>query len=277
MVNVLFFEYFRRMGIDKQVFGTYEWAVENANFISGCAHNCKYCYSKEMAIRFKRKTSKNWEKEEINSSQLIKKVKKVDGLIMYPSSHDITPINLQYSITFLQKLLESGNRVLIVSKPHMIVIEKICDTFSKFKEHILFRFTIGSNNSEVLKFWEPNAPSFEERLKCLKYAYGLGFSTSISCEPMLDSNIEQLVLELDPYVTDSIWIGKANFLLRRLKMNGITDIENITKANELISLQSDSKIKTLYDNLSTNQKIKWKESIKKIVQIEISTIRGLDK
>ena len=106
MVNVLFFEYFRRMGNDKQVFGTYEWAVENANFISGCAHNCKYCYSKEMAIRFKRKTSKNWEKEEINAAQLIKKVKKVDGLIMYPSSHDITPINLQYSITFLQKLLE---------------------------------------------------------------------------------------------------------------------------------------------------------------------------
>lgn len=277
MVNVLFFEYFRRMGIDKQVFGTYEWAVENANFISGCAHNCKYCYSKEMAIRFKRKTSKNWEKEQINSAQLIKKVKKVDGLIMYPSSHDITPINLQYSITFLQKLLESGNRVLIVSKPHMIVIKEICETFSKFKEHILFRFTIGSNNSNVLKFWEPNAPSYEERMNCLKYAYEHGFSTSISCEPMLDSNIEQLVLELDPYVTDSIWIGKANFLLRRLKMNGITDIDNITKANELISSQSDSKIKTLYNNLSTNQKIKWKESIKKIVQIEISTIKGLDK
>ena len=277
MVNVLFFEYFRRMGNDKQVFGTYEWAVENANFISGCAHNCKYCYSKEMAIRFKRKTSKNWEKEEINAAQLIKKVKKVDGLIMYPSSHDITPINLQYSITFLQKLLESGNRVLIVSKPHMIVIEEICNTFSKFKEHILFRFTIGSNNSNVLKFWEPNAPSYEERLNCLKYAYEKGFSTSISCEPMLDSNIEQLVFELDPYVTDSIWIGKANFLLRRLKMNGITDIENVTKANELISSQSDIKIKALYKNLNTNQKIKWKESIKKIVQIEISTIRGLDK
>lgn len=230
-----------------------------------------------MAIRFKRKTSKNWEKEDINSSQLIKKVKKVDGLIMYPSSHDITPINLQYSITFLQKLLESGNRVLIVSKPHKIVIEKICETFSEFKENILFRFTIGSNNSDVLKFWEPNAPSYEERLNCLKHAYELGFSTSISCEPMLDSNIEQLVLELEPFVTDSIWIGKANFLLRRLKMNGITDTENITKANELISSQTDSKIKTLYNNLITNPKIKWKESIKKIVKIEISTVRGLDK
>ena len=38
------------------VFGTYEWAVKNFNIVSGCSHNCKYCYSKEMAIRFKRKT-----------------------------------------------------------------------------------------------------------------------------------------------------------------------------------------------------------------------------
>lgn len=277
MVNVLFFEYFRSMKKVKQVFGTYEWAVENANFISGCNHNCKYCYSKEMAIRFKRKTSLNWEQEEVNANQLNKIVKKVDGLIMFPSSHDITPINLTNSITFLGKLLKSGNKVLIVTKPHMAVIEKICESFSNYKDYILFRFTIGSNNSETLKFWEPNAPSFEERKKCLIYAYNQGFSTSISCEPMLDDNIEELVLELDPFVTDSIWIGKANFLLRRLKMNGIVDSETITKANELISSQSDRNIKSLFKKINKNPKIKWKESIKKIVQIEISTIKGQDK
>lgn len=261
---------------DKQVFGTYEWAVENANFISGCFHNCKYCYSKEMAIRFKRKTPLNWEQEEINITQLTKKVKKVNGLIMFPSSHDITPINLPYSITFLQKLLNSDNKVLIVTKPHFEVIEKICEIFSSYKNQILFRFTIGSSNSDTLKFWEPNAPSFEERQKCLIYAYNQGFSTSISCEPMLDDSIDELVLKLESYVTDSIWIGKANFLLRRLKMNGIEDVESINKAIELNSLQSDINIKTLYAKLSINPKIKWKESIKKIVQIEISKIKGLD-
>ena len=57
---------------DKQVFGTTEWATKNANFISGCIHNCKYCYSKEMAIRFKRKTSGNWAVEEINHNNLKK-------------------------------------------------------------------------------------------------------------------------------------------------------------------------------------------------------------
>lgn len=265
-----------RMKNNKQVFGTHEWAVQNANFISGCYHDCKYCYSKEMAMRFKRKTSLNWHIEDINTKQLSIKRKKVNGLIMFPSSHDITPKNLPLSITFLQNLLESGNEILIVTKPHLLVIKEICDKFIAFKGKILFRFTIGSKNNDTLKFWEPNAPSFDERKESLVYAFNQGFSTSVSCEPMLDNSTEELVSTLSPYITDSIWIGKANFLLRRLKMNGITDAETINKAHELITQQSDNNIKILYKKLCFNKTVKWKESIKKIVQLEISTVKGLD-
>ena len=261
---------------EKKVFGTTEWAVKNANFISGCNHDCKYCYSKAMGIRFKRKTSANWEVEEVNTDKINKKVKKVDGFIMFPSSHDITPINLNYSVTFLNNLLNVGNKILIVTKPHKVVIEKICETFSDYKENILFRFTIGSKNSDTLKFWEPNAPSFEERKSCLIYAFNNGFATSVSCEPMLDDKIVELVIELEPWVTDSLWIGKPNFLLRRLKANGVDDKDTIDKAKELISLYSDEYIKSLYNELSGRNKIKWKESIKKVVQIEIPTTKGLD-
>ncbi len=275
--NVHFFEYFRRMKNGKQVFGTYEWAVENANFISGCSHNCKYCYSREMAIRFKRKTSLNWQNEEVNYKQLEKNAKKVNGVIMFPSSHDITPENLTNSIKFLKKLLNQDNEILIVTKPHLVVIKTICKEFNTYKDKILFRFTIGSNNSETLKFWEPNAPVYEERKQCLKYAYNKGFSTSVSCEPMLDENIIELVEELTPFVTNSIWLGKMNFLLRRLNMNGINDLETIEKAKKLIEIQSDENIKKIYDQLSTNDKVKWKESIKKVVKIKISTIKGQDK
>lgn len=271
------FEYFRKMKNEKQVFGTYEWAVENANYINGCSHNCKYCYSREMAIRFKRKTILNWEEEEVNYNQLERKAKKVDGVIMFPSSHDITPENLNNSIKFLNKLLKIGNEVLVVTKPHLSVIKSICGNFSEYKNKILFRFTIGSSNSKTLKFWEPNAPDYQERKKCLIYAYENGFSTSVSCEPMLDDNILELVNDLCPYVTNSIWLGKMNFLLRRLKMNGIEDNKTITKAKKLIEIQSDTNIIKLYSQLSSNEKIKWKESIKKVVQIEIPTIKGLDK
>lgn len=275
--NAVFFNYFRKMKNEKQVFGTYEWAVENANYISGCSHNCKYCYSREMAIRFKRKTTTNWKIEEVNYKQLEKKARKVDGVIMFPSSHDITPENLYNTVRFLDKLLKADNEILIVTKPHMIVIETICKKFSDYKNKILFRFTIGSNNSETLKFWEPDAPDFRERKSCLKYAFNKGFATSVSCEPMLDDNIEELVNELDPYITDSIWLGKMNFLLRRLKMNGINDKATIDKAKQLIEIQSDDKIKKLFTKLSSNKKVKWKESIKKVVEIEVSTVKGLDK
>ncbi len=265
------------MKTNKQIFGTTEWASSNKNFINGCSNNCKYCYARSMAIRFKRKTTDNWQEEIVNIKNLNQKAKKENGRIMFPSSHDITPVNLHKSIFFLRELLSVGNQMLIVSKPHFEVIEAICDTFPDYKENILFRFTIGSKDSSILKFWEPDAPNYEERKKCLMYAFNKGFATSVSCEPMLDNNTIELVKDLEPYITDAIWIGKVNRLAHSLKINGYTDIETKERANELLSFQLDNNIWKLYNQLSDNPKIKWKESIKKVVGIEISTIKGADK
>lgn len=260
----------------KHVFGTREWASCNLNFINGCKHDCKYCYSKEMAIRFHRKTSTTWKEEVIRKTSLNKKYKKKDGVIMFPSSHDIHPDNLIYTIHFLINILSQGNNVLIVSKPHLTCIKEICNNFQEYKAAILFRFTIGSSNNKTLKFWEPGAPSYTERIKSLKYAFENGFSTSISCEPMLDGNIERVINDVLPFVTDSIWIGKANFLLRRLKMNGEDDELTLQEAHQLLEMQSDEKIIELYNTLKHYPKLKWKESIKSIVGIEIPAEIGLD-
>lgn len=262
--------------INKKVFGTHEWADKTANCINGCKHDCKYCYSKEMAIRFKRKTPENWKEEEVRNIQLKKKFSKHSGTFMYPSSHDIHPEHLEENIQSLEHLLEPGNKVLIVTKPHLKCITEICRKLNKYKQKILFRFTIGSSNSDVLKFWEPGAPDFKERLESVKYAYNANFQTSLSCEPMLDNNMENLIEIILPFVTDAIWLGKANFLLRRLKMNGINDFETIKKAVQLIEWQKDENILILYKKYKHNPKIKWKESIKKIVGIELPLVKGLD-
>ena len=260
----------------KQVFGTHEWADKTANFINGCKHDCKYCYSKEMAIRFKRKTPENWKEEEVRNIQLKKKFSKHSGTFMYPSSHDIHPEHLEENIIFLKNLLKYGNKVLIVTKPHLKCIKRICNEFTNYKNNILFRFTIGSSNSQTLKFWEPGAPRFKERLESVKYAYNANFQTSLSCEPMLDNDIEDLIEIMLPFVTDAIWLGKANFLLRRLKMNGINGFETIKKAIQLIEWQKEENILILYNKYKHNPKIKWKESIKKIVGIELPLVKGLD-
>jgi len=258
------------------VFGTYEWATRNANFIDGCKHDCKYCYSKAMAIRFGRRKASDWKNEKVRKNNLLKKFSRISGTIMFPSSHDIQPDYLEYALMFLENILTPGNTVLIVTKPHWECIRTICDEFERFKDNILFRFTIGSSNSDTLRFWEPGAPDFDERLACLESAYYRGFQTSVSCEPMLDNNIEDVIVRVMPFITDAIWIGKANALMQRLRVNDVADRETIMKAHELMRWQSDENIAALYNRLKDNPQIKWKESVKSIIGIKIPTQKGLD-
>jgi hypothetical protein len=217
-----------------------------------------------MAIRFKRNTPDNWKNEEVRKDTLTKPVPHYKGTVMFPSTHDITVEHLTESMTMLDNILKSGNKLLVVSKPNMECIQRICDTFTDYKDKILFRFTIGSTDSQVLKFWEPNAASFEERLDCLALAYRMGYQTSVSGEPLLDRNVDDLISKLSPYVTDSIWIGKPNMLLSRTKMNGHDDPETIARCNELSSWISDPDfLQDLYNKYNDNPMIRWKSSIRK--------------
>ena len=63
-----------------------QWAEKYENLISGCAHDCKYCYAKSMAIHYKQNTPDNWKNEVIRNSDLLKKgFRKRNELIMFPS------------------------------------------------------------------------------------------------------------------------------------------------------------------------------------------------
>lgn len=248
-----------------------DWKCQSLNFITGCSHGCLYCYSNGMAAKYGWLKKNAWKTETIRQHSLEARVKKYDEPVMFPSSHDITPPHLEESIQFLKKILEAGNNVMIVSKPHLVCIKRICKEFVQYKDKLLFRFTIGSSDDSVLKYWEPNAPCFKERLNSLKYAYNHGFQTSISCEPMLDKNIEKVVGKVDPYVTETIWIGKINRLLGttgrgNLEFNGHLNQDTKEKALQLIGWQSDENILQLYNNLCDNSKIRWKSSILAVLQ-----------
>ncbi len=198
--------------IQKITIGTKEWADSNVNCYYGCSNNCRYCYAKKMAIRFGRKTKENWKIMVPNQKAIFKNYNKRTGRVMFPTSHDITLESLENSIIVLQKLLKAENEVLITTKPNLYCVKKICERFKDNKDSIQFRFTITSINKENLDFWEPGAPSLEERLDSLKYAYDNEYKTSISIEPFLDSDPYILVEKLRPFVTESIWIGKMNYI-----------------------------------------------------------------
>ncbi|MGO9111864.1 MAG: radical SAM protein [Thermoguttaceae bacterium] len=232
--------------------GTKEWAARNVNIITGCSHNCRYCYAHSMARRFGR--VKDWSTpvlrdEKINSS-------KANGPIMFPSTHDIEPAFLQSCMAALGKLLASGNQVLIVSKPHLECVERICTEFVQYRTEITFRFSIGSLDSAVLKFWEPGAPSFEERLACLQRAIDAGYQTSVSAEPMLDARAIELFHRMSPFVTDKVWIGKLN-----RPRNCIVDWEQIdAEIRQIEANQTVDRLLAIYKALKNERKVAWKDS-----------------
>jgi len=267
---------------NEPVSGTKEWAASSFNVMRGCTHGCLYCYACAMSPRQGGDVSK-WANEEAVEKWARRGFGKRQGTIMFPTAHDITPDNIIHCLPVLKRALKPGNDLLIVSKPHLAVVKALCGELADYKDHILFRFTIGSLNDNVLAFWEPGAPDFSERFASLQHAFNAGFHTSISMEPLLDTveyRIVQAVEKFKPFVTDSIWLGKANHLIRRLKVNG--HMGEIVKYNidnavaELLASQSDEWIKALYETLKGTDKVKWKDSIKQVVGLERPTVAGLD-
>jgi len=267
--------------------GTKEWATTNVNIAYGCNHDCKYCYAKGMAIRFNRDTEENWNMMIPNIKAIEKGYGKRKGRIMFPTSHDI--INLDYSyvkeilvtpknfmdnkekvvvekrnllddsILVLKKLLKAGNEVLITTKPHYDCVKKLCRKLQGYKDQVLFRFTITSLDDEVLKEWEPNAPTFSERRQALRYAFLKGWKTSVSIEPFLDKNPIPLILSIWTYVTDTMWVGllnykKTDFNTKEVCKKIIEEIENLPE--------------------QIRKKIRWKDSMKKIKE-EMKSVNKL--
>jgi DNA repair photolyase len=237
------------------------------NFIAnGCiAHNC---YARSNAIRFRIIQNKDeWTKIRLSRGKLDEPTYNLCGKrIMFPTSHDIFPEFIDETVKYLEGWLKYDNEILIVSKPHLDCIKKICDDLKKYKKQIVFRFTIGSYDNSVLKFWEAEAPNFEERFDSLKYAFSGGFVTSVSCEPFLDGNIIALVEKLLPFISDSIWIGKMNKIRERVDLKGWTQ-NDLNFLNLVEKSQTDEKIHEIYNKLKDNPKVKWKDSIKQIMRL----------
>lgn len=247
--------------------GTKEWADSNINIQFGCPNGCKYCYAAQMAIRFKRfKDLEDWTLNwKINEKNLKKKFRKRKGRIMFPTSHDLTIDNYDETFTVLTRLCEAGNNILITTKPRLEVIKELCNDMIHYRDQIQFRFTIGSMKPGTLLQWEPYAPSFAERFEALKHAYGLGIKTSVSIEPYLDRNPALLIKEIEPYVSDSIWLGI---------MNKTTLPKEGRRLYKELNMQDRYQIANIKSFLDTCQKyakgkLRLKDSIKNLLNMGI--------
>ena len=241
--------------------GTAEWSEQTENISKGCINDCLYCYAAANAVRFKQRERSEWPIEALTKKADIKSYPKRNGVIMFPSSHDITPYNLEVYTRVAKLVLQAGNQLLIVSKPRLECIEHLIAELVPWKAQILFRFTIGSLDATMCKFWEPGAPCPDERIRALKLAHGCGYQTSVSIEPMLEGldMTCDIVEEVEDCVTETIWIGKMNKPRQRVDkyyLEGVFRVEH---------QQRDSEILDLYDLLKGHAKVRWKDSIKGVV------------
>ncbi len=247
----------------EQKSGTHEWAEKTVNCCTGCSNNCRYCYGRQMAVRFRQVKEEEWPLMRIRQHDVDRKHRNYGEVVMFPSSHDITTGNLDACRTVLSNLLAAGNEVLVVSKPELACIIALCETCSDYQNKVLFRFTIGAMDNGLLSFWEPGAPSFEERREALKFAFENGFQTSVSVEPMIDAdNVTDLVADLLPFITETIWVGKMNYL-GRIKSDSAETADAIEQVK---TSQADDRILDIYNSLAGIGQIRWKESVRNIVE-----------
>lgn len=262
--------------------GTREWVRKNGeiNLYSGCLNGCVYCYARFLAHRTNKIHFNDW--VTLRENRKIKIPKKIKSEInkhdfMLPTSSEIFPNSEQYGNVFdnycqkFEEILTKGYTVLITSKPRKDIIEPLIDKFEEYKAQITFRFTIGSMDNKILKILEPNAPKYEERLHCLKYAHKKDFNTSISIEPLIDANPKPLIDAFNPYLSpleygkDSgvIWVG----LLRQRytpiwfrNLHNLNEIYATIKAN-----QSFNNVFKWYQYYYDNNRIQFKETVKALM------------
>lgn len=256
--------------------GFREWAKYSENIQIGCKHQCSYCYALGMSKRRKGQSSYRANLEEwgnncvIRQDKLKKGFRKRNGTIGFPTTHDIYDENYHECRDQLKKMLRVGNDVLITTKPHYNIITLLCEELKEWKDQILFRFTIGSADSNVLKFFEPNAPDYKERAMAVKHAYKMGFSTSLSMEPFLDEMPYLVIQQLEPYITDTIWLGLLNerWVPKDIKKQ-IKEHEN-PKIKKVFTYKNIQFMENLISmcQLFSNSKLRLKDSIQNLLGCE---------
>ncbi len=167
------------------------WAV---NWRRGCTHGCRYCYAAEIAHRFRKKLRGEWTLSALAlpdpaaalRSQLTRRRKPVNGMILVSSSHD----------PFMPGSREGSGVVAVLGEfglwPQTLLLTKapraaLCalDGLGSGPDGLWFGISLTGLAPGLAAQYEPLAESPLERLDGLREAARQGYRTWVSLEPPL--------------------------------------------------------------------------------------------
>jgi len=186
------------------------------NPYSGCDHHCAYCYASSYIPRFFDCRPK---KDLI--SRLRKEVVRLRGeIISMSNSSDPYPVlEAETGLTrkCLEILSEQSCRIQIITKSNLVVRD--VDLLKKTPSMVALSIT--TDDDEVSRVIEPNAPLSSERLKAVETLVKHGIPVAVRMDPMipfLNDNCENLVKTLASlgvaHITSSTYKVKPDNWLR---------------------------------------------------------------
>jgi len=180
----------------------------------GCANACRYCYADFM----KKYTGhvEDWGSfvdAKINAPEVLQRQirRAAKGNVIISSVTDAyQPLEEKYRLTrqCLEILLRHQFPVDILTKSSLVLRDM--DLIKKFKD-MEVGITITTDDDEIKRIFEPQAPPISSRITTLKRLYENGIKTYVFIGPLLPMNPEALAERVSPYV-DTVLIDRMNYI-----------------------------------------------------------------
>jgi DNA repair photolyase len=267
---------FKRLASERNE-GQWAWGMTSYNIRDPkylCKHACPYCYIGPMFKRFGHvcQPVPMEDMMPVNQKTINKSWTPVSDLgqrkmVFFPSSSDIFVENAKDYVQVCLKILKSGHEVMFVTKPTLGSVRAIAHEMEQTGEMDLFRskmaifITITTNDPKLLKYLEPNASSYPERLEVIIELRQRGFHVNIMMEPYFSDPL-QMIKELESLMdqNDPNWviaIGKLNYG-GHMQLNPDPEVDCIIK-NQLEKLYTPDNLLSLWEVVKNDPHLFFKK------------------
>ncbi len=182
----------------------------------GCSHGCSYCYAAFMRKFSRRHFNLPWGtfvEAKVNIAEVLRRElsrrKKPSTAMLSSVCDPYQPAEKQYRLTrqCLEALMEYGWNIEILTRSPLVLRD--LDILSSSQETSV-GITLPTDNDEVRRILEPNAPSIGSRIEAIKRLSEAGLHTWAFVGPLLPMDPQALFNQVFPYV-DHILIDALNY------------------------------------------------------------------